>query len=134
MQLLAFNALELPDQAALDAAAKEYQTYAGQGAARPGQANGGGSSSLSEALGATGGVVGGLLLLSLLLWRYGPCRRAPWRRAIPRGHPHLSEWSTMLETSDAPLEGTKAAADVAMAELAPANTDEAERERFTAVD
>ena len=126
MQLLAFSAVELPDQAALDAASQEYQALA-----HPGDAGSAlGSSSFAEGLGAAVAVAV-LILLMLGLCRRGLCRPGSQQRARPR------EWSTMLDDSalpDAPSEGSKAAevVHIAMSELAPA--EEGEGERFKAVD
>ncbi len=127
MQLLAFSAVELPDQAALDAASQEYQALA-----RPEDAGSalGSSSSLAEGLGAAVAVAV-LILLMLGLCRRGLCRPGSQQRARPR------EWSTMLDDSalpDAPSEGSKAAevVHIAMSELEPA--EEGEGERFKAVD
>jgi len=116
MQMLAFNALELPGQAVLDAAAREYQALVGSGAlgASPSGLTTGSSVSVAESLAAAAALVVALALV-LCLCRRG-VRSGTTRRARPR------EWSAMLETlPDAPSEGSRAAAVVhdAMVELVP---------------
>ena len=107
MQMLAFNALELPGQAVLDAAAREYQALVGSGAlgASPSGLTTGSSVSVAESLAAAAALVVALALV-LCLCRRG-VRSGTARRARPR------EWSAMLETlPDAPSEGSRAAAVV----------------------
>jgi len=112
MQMLAFNALELPGQSVLDDAAREYQALVGVGA-QSGLTTAS-SVRLAELLAVAAALVAAVVLV-LGLRRHGVCRGTT-RRARPH------EWSTMLETlPDAPSEGSRAAAVVhdAMVELAP---------------
>ena len=118
MQMLAFNALELPGQAVLDAAAREYQALVGVGA-QSGLTTGS-SVRLPELLAVAAALVAAVVLV-LCLRRRGVCRGTA-RRARPH------EWSTMLETlPDVPSEGSRAAVVVhdAMVELAPGATAQA---------